>query len=325
MRSVLYQQSRPAPDPMADRVSTAAAALVTRFRRQRPLRGGSLLVTIFGDAIAPRGGAITLGSLIGLAAPFGLNERLVRTAMARLAEDGWLENRRLGRRSEYQLSREGRERFVTATQQIYGVPGQPWLGTWTIVLVPPSIRRARQAARDALGWAGFGEPVPGVFAHPTVPVGDVERVLRRTPGLVDAVVLTTGPSPPASHRHLATLGWDLGDLASRYRRFVAHFEPALAALRERDAPAPLPSFLLRTLLIHEYRKIHLRDPLLPEALLPADWVGTDAYHLCRAIYGRVAQRAEQHLSAHAVTLGGPLRPANAELFGRFGGLTRNGR
>src|SRR2546430_16693793 len=28
------------------------------------------------------------------------------------------------------------------------------------------------------------------------------------------------------------------------------------------------SFIIRTLLIHEYRKIHLRDPLLPPALLP---------------------------------------------------------
>ena len=71
--------------------ATAAAQLVARYRRQRPLRGGSLIVTIFGDAIMPRGGAVTLGSLISLAAPFGLNERLVRTAAARLAKEGWLE------------------------------------------------------------------------------------------------------------------------------------------------------------------------------------------------------------------------------------------
>src|ERR1700730_10864216 len=86
--------------PMKNRLSDTAATLVTRFRRQRPLRGGSLLVTIFGDAIAPRGGAVTLASLIDLAAPFGLNERLVRTSMARLAADGWLQNRRRGRLSE---------------------------------------------------------------------------------------------------------------------------------------------------------------------------------------------------------------------------------
>ena len=93
----------------APTATSTAAALVTRFRRQRPLRGGSLIVTLFGDSIMPRGGAIALGSLIELAAPFGLNERLVRTATARLAHDGWLEGRRLGKLSEYHLSKNGRD------------------------------------------------------------------------------------------------------------------------------------------------------------------------------------------------------------------------
>lgn len=65
--------------------------LLTRFRRQRPLRGGSLLVTILGDAIAPRGGTVALASLIRLAAPFGLTERLVRTSIGRLAKEHWVE------------------------------------------------------------------------------------------------------------------------------------------------------------------------------------------------------------------------------------------
>src|SRR5450755_4492623 len=104
---------------MAKNISTTAAELVARFRRQRPLRGGSLIVTLFGDSIMPRGGAVALGNLIALAAPFGLNERLVRTAAARLAKDGWLEGRRAGKRSEYHLSHDGRERFAEATRRIY--------------------------------------------------------------------------------------------------------------------------------------------------------------------------------------------------------------
>ena len=78
--------------------------LLRRFRASRPLRAGSLLITIFGDAIAPRGGAVTLGSLIRLAAPFGLTERLVRTSVARLAQRRLAVARRAGRRSEYRLS-----------------------------------------------------------------------------------------------------------------------------------------------------------------------------------------------------------------------------
>ena len=73
---------------MTDRIDTCLVALLGRFRRQRPLRSGSLLMTILGDAIAPRGGRVTLGSLIRLAEPLGLPERLVRTSVARLAQDG---------------------------------------------------------------------------------------------------------------------------------------------------------------------------------------------------------------------------------------------
>src|SRR5229473_41149 len=116
---------------------SAAAALVARFRRQRPLRGGSLIVTLFGDSIMPRGGAIALGSLIELAAPFGLNERLVRTAAARLAKDGWLEGHRAGKLSEYHLSHDGCERFAEATRRIYSEPDTEWSGRWTLVVLPP--------------------------------------------------------------------------------------------------------------------------------------------------------------------------------------------
>src|SRR5580765_3583238 len=111
-------------------------ALLRRFRAQRPLRGGSLLITLFGDAIAPRGGAVTLGSLIRLAAPFGLTERLVRTSVARLARDGWLSAARVGRRSEYHLSASGAARFAEATQRIYAPTPAQWNRRWTLLLLP---------------------------------------------------------------------------------------------------------------------------------------------------------------------------------------------
>ncbi len=113
---------------MPDLTAAAIAQLLARFRRQRPLRGGSLIITIFGDSILPRGGAITLSSLIALTAPFGLNERLVRTATARLAKEGWLASRRGGKLSEYHLSTDGRSRFADATRRIYSETDTVWSG-----------------------------------------------------------------------------------------------------------------------------------------------------------------------------------------------------
>src|SRR5580704_17507904 len=118
------------PDPVA--------SLLRHFHRQRPIRGGSLLITIFGDSIAPRGGAVTLGSLISLAQPFGLTERLVRASVSRLAGDGWFVARRDGRRSEYHITPTGRDRFAEATRRIYGAIPDSWNGRWTLLILRPA-------------------------------------------------------------------------------------------------------------------------------------------------------------------------------------------
>ena len=308
-----------------------AATLVTRFRRQRPLRAGSLIVTLFGDSIMPRGGAISLGSLIRLAAPFGLNERLVRTAAARLAAEGWLEARRVGKLSEYQLSGSGRERFLEATQRIYGEPA-PWSGRWTLIVLPATPAAERHRLRKELTWRGFGELSPGIFAHPEPSAARRRGTLgRRAPGrppmraiagdrpAPGTLILEAALEEPAACAQLVDRGWDLEELAQGYRRFARRFLGVSAAVRARRID-PESGFIVRTLLIHEYRRLHLRDPLLPTRLLPADWPGNAAARLCREIYGGVLATSESYLSATAVRLQGALPPPGASLSRRFGGV-----
>jgi phenylacetic acid degradation operon negative regulatory protein len=300
--------------------ATAAAELVARYRCQRPLRGGSLIVTMFGDSIMPRGGAIALGSLIALAAPFGLNERLVRTAAARLAKDGWLEGRRAGKRSEYHLSHDGRERFAEATRRIYSEPETEWLGRWTVVVLPSMRAAERKELREELIWRGFGELSANVFAHPEIDSRSLG--LRGGPAklLAKIVVFDAGLADDDAPQRLVGLGWDLDDLGLRYQRFVKRFERVLAALRGRLALDPQACFIVRTLLIHEYRRLHLRDPLLPPRLLPAGWPGAQAAALCRDIYARVLDPSEKHLSGVAAQLEGPLPEPDASVKRRFGGI-----
>jgi len=302
--------------PAAAPPPAAVRRLLRQFRSQRPLRGGSLLITIFGDAIAPRGGAVTLGSLIRLAQPFGLTERLVRTSVSRLAREGWLAAHRSGRRSEYRLTPHGAERFAEATRRIYGQAPRQWDGRWTLLLLPAGAGSA--ALREGLKWLGFGQFTPLLLAHPGFSRPQAQRRLREL-GAARAVLLLQGRSGSlAADRRLASRGWDLKDLARRYRRFLRRFAP-LAASAARPLP-PATAFLVRTLLIHEYRKIHLQDPLLPPALLPRAWVGTAAYELCRHLYARLFGAAEAHLSAHAHRLHRPLPQAHPAAQDRFGGL-----
>jgi phenylacetic acid degradation operon negative regulatory protein len=62
----------------------------------------------------------------------------------------------------------------------------------------------------------------------------------------------------------------------------------------------------------------LRDPLLPPALLPADWPGRAARKLCGEIYRGVLPLSEQWLDRNATSENGPLQPAGQELGRRFG-------
>ena len=324
---------------MTDRLAAATRTLVNRFRRQRPLRAGSLIVTILGDSIAPRGGVITLGSLIRLAEPFGITERLVRTSVGRLAQDGWLTSQRSGRQSEYRLTAEGRRRFAEATQKIYADSPRDWDGSWTLLWLPEKSRAHREKIREEMMWLGFGQISSGVLAHPTQSVDETRAKLAELNGS-DALVLMRGVEAGArGDQEIVNAGWDLTDLARRYEKFVASFTPIFEGAPQTngavgaggfndhsvntappDVLTPDVAFLVRTLLIHEYRKIHLRDPLLPRALLPADWVGTVAYELCRDLYRLLFNKAELHVAQLAETLNGPLASTSRDTLRRFGGL-----
>jgi phenylacetic acid degradation operon negative regulatory protein len=300
--------------------NTAAAELLARFRRQRPLRGGSLIVTMFGDALLPRGGAVTLGSLIALAEPFGLNERLVRTAAARLAKDGWLEGRRAGKLSEYHLSNDGRERFAEATKRIYSRPDGCWSGRWTVIVLPPMRAAERKELKEELIWRGFGELSTNVFTHPELDSQSLNMPGRPAGLLSKVIVFDANLADDKAPQRLVSLGWDLEDLGLRYQRFVTRFERVLAALQELRGADDEASFIVRTLLIHEYRRLHLRDPMLPSRLLRANWPGARAAALCRDIYAWVFAASELYLSRVAAQLEGPLPAPDASVMQRFGGI-----
>jgi phenylacetic acid degradation operon negative regulatory protein len=307
---------------MSDRLTRATQSLVTRFHRQRPVRSGSLLITVLGDSIAPRGGVVTLGSLIRLAEPLGLPDRHVRTSVGRLAQEGWLSSNREGRQSEYSLTEHGKSRFAEATSRIYREAPQSWGGNWTLVLLPPAASAAQKAAqksaRGEMLWLGFGQVRPGVLAHPNLSVAETRLQLDELQMDGNAMIMKAVTEGAEADRALVEAGWDLADISRRYRKFVESFEPVRDAVTAQVPPQT--AFVIRTLLIHEYRKIHLRDPLLPHSLLPEDWIGAQAYELCGSLYRAVFSPADQFVSDVAETLSGKLTRPSRQTFRRFGGL-----
>ena len=260
-----------------------------------------------------------LGSLIGLARPFGLSERLVRTSVARLAAEGWLTSTRHGRRSEYRLTDGGGRLFAEATRRIYGASSAAWDDRWTLLILPPSGGPPRRTLREELLWLGFGALAPKVFAHPSCTLEQARGWLAARGCAGEGWLLKSATEGLEHDRRLAASGWDLTGIARRYRRFRDSFAPVRAAAAAANLP-PESAFLVRTLLIHEYRKIHLRDPQLPPKLLPPAWAGAEAYGLCRKLYAAVFAGAEEYLTQTALAARQTLPPPGPELYARFGGL-----
>lgn len=302
-------------------IQSACKKLIDEFRARPTLRAGSLITTVFGDAIAPRGGTVWLGSLINTMADFGISERLVRTSVFRLAKDGWLQSQQIGRRSYYSLTEDGREQFEQATKRIYGQPVDHWDGEWCLLLLSGLDTATRETVRRECGWLGFGPLSANVLAHPSPEFAELDVTLRRL-GVADSLVVMRGQTihGETAMRELTRDCWNLDEIDARYTEFVQRFRPVYKALSGKRTATNREAFLIRTLLIQEYRKVLLRDPWLPAELLPADWHGAAAYQLCRNLYRGVHAQADTHLDGMMETADGPLPPPSRSFTRRFGGF-----
>jgi phenylacetic acid degradation operon negative regulatory protein len=282
------------------------ARIIQQLKRE-PSRTGSIVITVFGDAIVPRGGSVWLGTLLEFFEQLDIDASVVRTAMSRLTADGWFERNKVGRNSFYRLVQSGRQTFDIATKHIYGPPASDWTGRFELLLIGNG--EDRDASREALKNAGFGSPLPGVWVAPSgVPV----------PEEAAGAIRLEVSAEDDSGRRLLSESWPLHRTADAYRKFMKTFVPLREWIGRGERLAEAEAFTARILLIHHYRRVVLRDPLLPTALLPADWPGRSARSLCGEIYRALLPASEQWLDHHATSEAGPLPKPGAELSKRFG-------
>ncbi len=291
---------------------------------QHPTRANSVIITIYGDFIAPHGGTVWLGSFIKLVAPLGINERMVRTSVYRLSREKWLVSEQIGRRSYYSLTTSGRRRFEHAYRRIYFAPQDIWGGEWQLVLIPASLAgTARDQLRKELTWAGYGALASGILAHPSADSEALLDILQET-GAHDKVVAMRASNISALTskplQELVHACWNLDALTAKYEDFIERFRPVLRTLRAANELDPEQCFLAQTLLMHDFRRALLHDPQLPAQLLPAIWSGGIARQLCRDIYAITWPHAQRHLLTACETASGPLPSAAAYFYQRFDGL-----
>jgi len=268
---------------------------IARLHSNGRLRVWSLIITFFGDAVALRGGRVALSTLQDAMGLLNVEPGAVRTALSRLAGEGWVEREREGRLSFYKLTDQGHAAFDEPTKRIYAGAAPGWNGNWTV-----AIQAQDKVSENTADWLRDREFVAAggkAWLKAGSDAGDWPDDLL--------VISGTGSDLPVPLLSL----WKLDEHAAHYSAFIADWQ----SFGVPDDLSPGKCMAARTLLIHDWRRIVLRDPGLPDALLPADWIGNDARKLVRQTYHDLLTGSENWLKANGL----PVQSKSEALEQRF--------
>ena len=299
--------------------------IIDDFIQTEALSGTSLIMTIFGDCIFHRGGIISLASLIQLMDVFGFNERSVRTAVFRLVQNGWLMSEKIGRTSYYRVTESSRQRFIMADQKIYSFQHTEWDQKWDLVLLSSVELENKLVLKKELEWLGFANIATNVMAYPGCDHQKLQNLLLNLK-MTDQVVVFKAEtlqlwqeSYPTVKRMVAT-NWPVQELHQRYEKFIADFREFFHLVEQEDELDPVQAFQLRILLIHQFRRILLKDPNLPFELLPSNWLSLNARNLSSNLYQTVVAAGDEFFMEIARTSEGSMPPVHPQFYKRLGGL-----
>ncbi|MGD9923850.1 MAG: PaaX family transcriptional regulator C-terminal domain-containing protein, partial [Pseudorhodoplanes sp.] len=230
-----------------------------------------ILLTVLGDFVLPSKQPVWTASLVEAMTLVGQTEKSARQAILRASSGGWLAKSRHGKSVMWTLTPQVIELMSEGAKRVYPMHQvtAPWDGRWVVLHVsfPDEHRGSREKLYTALHWAGFGNPVPGLWVSPhTDRQVELERVVRKL-GLERIVFSFVGFSGAigANDQRIVQLSWDLDAIVRHYRSLLDQFgRPA------NSRGNPFANYLY---LVAEWEKMPLVDPRLPNALLPANWPG----------------------------------------------------
>lgn len=293
-----HARTRAVTDPL-----TELERCIDRLHQRRP-RVWSIVITVFGDAVRPRGGEVWLSTLSTLLERLRVNPGTLGAALSRLTAEGWLEREKIGRRSRYRLGAAGKQAFDSASRRIYGFPEPDWTGRWCFHTVADSSPRDLNEARNL----DFGQLGPLTFVR-----AEREDLAPAPDWLANGAVAIANTTCPDT---LVAAAFDLEAVETRYADFTLGFAPLRRSLCDRTLP-PLEALAARTLLLHAFRRVVLREPGVPPAALPRTPGRQEARALMSTTYRALLPASEQWLDDRARTEEESWGPAAPSLMRRF--------
>lgn len=257
-------------DQGSQRSAEAIERIIRALHGNGRTRVWSVIITAFGDLLPGRRGDFPARALQEVMATLGIEPGAVRTALSRLAKEGWVIRERAGRSSAYRLSPEAVPTFDLAARTIYA-PERPKPGSAGHVIIGPDGSAATEADAIALArnvWLVFNQGEPEAEA-----------------GFIRADL--AAPLPDWAHAVLAP-----PDLRAGFEDLMARFGPLDSATL-----APVEAAAMRVALVHAWRRLALRHPRVPDTLLPEDWPEPECRRFMRALHAELGGRAAPWLSA----------------------------
>jgi phenylacetic acid degradation operon negative regulatory protein len=253
------------------------------------MRARSALFDVYGDHLRSRGDRAPVSALIRLLEPVGIAPPAVRTAISRMAAQGWLESVRVDAAPGYRATPRAIERLDEAAERIYRRTPQAWQGRWDVLFVDqPSVRTARARMRQELGYLGYAEYVTGVWVCP-FHRPEADAAVAREGGRARHAVAVEFDEDPVS-------AWDLDALATSYAAWPDVANALVNREIETHPEEDEAAFAARFQLVHEWRKFLFDDPGLPAELLPRSWPGVEAAALFTHEADRLKPAADRFVS-----------------------------
>lgn len=264
------------------------------------VRPQDLVFTVLGAYARDGPEEMWSGGLVRLLAELGVSNAAARVALTRLVQRGLLERLRDGRLVHHRLTERTRRLLEEGDRRILtlGEVETEWDELWTLLW--HSIPEERRAARARLGrrlrFLGFGSIRDGAWISPWDREREIAELVVEldVSEHVDAMVGRPATSVPSSR--LVERAWNLQALAQGYRDFVAEFG-AYRSSAARSALDDSEAFIVRTRLVHGFRRFPFLDPELPAPLMPHEADRREAADLFHRVYAALAEAAQRHFDA----------------------------
>ena len=277
----MTQQRKTSAAPTRRAAAAASGRLAgpdaSPIERSRPLSARSVVASTLLGVDPPR---LPSRLLVRSGELFGISEGTTRVALSRMVaagelalDDGsyHLAGRLLERHARQFASR--RDEHPT------------WDGSWTMAIVVADRRDAseRAALRDAVRQLKLAELREGVWIRPDNLRADASRAAR---AVVDEQCQWFAGEPRDDAAALAASLWDLDTWAAGAASLRRDMGALVGPLERGDTSPLAPAFVVSAAVLRHL----LADPRLPDALLPAEWPGSDLraeYDHYDAVFKRV--------------------------------------